>query len=99
MCLFSSSVSHEENKHIQTKDCCLSRQDGSELQDDTSEVQERTTELQHLKRQVEQATAKLLELGVERTTAETAVAKLKREKVQLDEAHRGLHNQVHQLKR
>ncbi|KAK2177182.1 hypothetical protein NP493_614g00022 [Ridgeia piscesae] len=73
--------------------------DDSELQGDTSEVQEWTTELQHLKRQVEQARAKLLELGVERTTAETAVAKLKREKVQLDEAHRGLHSQVHQLKR
>ena len=87
------------NKHIQIKHCCLSRQDDSKLQCDTSEVQESTTELQHLKRQVEQARAKLLELGVERTTAETAVAKLKRETVQLDEAHRGLHSQVHQPKR
>ena len=69
------------------------------MQGDTSQVQESTTELQHLKRQMEQARAKLLELGVEKTTAETAVSKLKREKVQPDEAHRGLHSQVHQLKR
>ena len=72
-----SQETQEENKHIQTKHCCLSRQDDSELQVDTSEVQEWTTKLQHLRRQVEQARAKLLELGVERTTAETAVAKLK----------------------
>ena len=45
--------------------------------------------------------AKLVELEAERTTAETAkrVVKLKREKVQLDETHRGLHSQAHQLKR
>jgi hypothetical protein len=94
-----SLETHEKNKHIQTKHCCLSRQDASKLQGDTSEVQESTTELQHLKRQVEQARAKWLQHGVERTKAETAVAKLKREKVQLDEAHRGLHSQVQQLKR
>ena len=82
-----------------TKRCCVSRQDDRELQGDTSDVQELTTELEHLKRQVEQARAKLVELEAERTTAETAVAKLKREKVQLDETHRGLHSQVHQLKR
>ena len=40
---------------------------------------------------MEQTRAKLVELEAERTTAETAVAKLKREKVQLDETHRGLH--------
>ena len=85
---------HKENKR-----CCVSRQDDSELQGDTSDVQELMTELEHLKRQVEQARAKLLELGVERTTAEKAVAKLKREKVQLNETHRSLHSQVHQLKR
>ena len=90
---------HEENNHIQTKRCCPSRQDDSELQGDTSDVQELTTELEHLMRQVEQTRAKLLELGDERTTAETVVAKLKREKVQLDETHRSLHSQVHQLKR
>ena len=39
---------------------------------------------------MEQARAKLVELEAERTTVETAVAKLKREKVQLDETHRGL---------
>lgn len=65
----------------------------------SSEVRQRTTELEQLKLEVEQARAELLELGVERTTAEAGMAKFKREKAQLDDIQHSLNSKIHELKR
>ena len=62
-------------------------------------MRQRTTELERLKVEVERSKSELVELGVEKTTAETANVKLKQEKAQLDEIQRNLHGKIRQLKR